>query len=271
MLSAGRTFVRASKSGELLPEVEELADLYRYGVHFRRGEVVMVAGRSGSQKSGFALWLVTKMNVPTLYFSADMSMHTAGVRVTEIVTGHTEEEIEGNRLDEARRREYERLLAEVPITFAFTSPVTQYSIENELNAYIELWDAYPEVIVVDNLKDMDGAESEYVGQMEAMAALTEIARATGAMVIVMHHASDKSWDAKDKPYAPPSRAEVKNGLSENPELSLSVALEPMRNRFRIAVIKQRSGPCDPTARSWVELHARPEVTSFYRLREEGNG
>lgn len=270
MLSAGRTFVRASKTGIPLPEVEELRDLYRYGCHFRRGEVVMIAGRSGSQKSGFALWLVTQMRVPTLYFSADMSIHTAGTRVTEIVTGHTEEQIDGNRLDPDRRREYERLLAEVPITFSFKSPITQYAIENELNAYIELWDAYPEVIVVDNLKDMDGAESEYIGQMEAMAALTEIARATGSTVIVMHHASDKSWDAKDKPFAPPSRAEIKNGLSENPELSLSVALEPNRNRFRIAVIKQRSGPCDPTARTWVELHAVPETTSFYRLREDGN-
>lgn len=214
------------------------------------------------------MWLVAQMRAPTLYFSADMDMHTAGIRATEIVTGETQEEIEGGRLVPEKREQYERLLAEVPITFAFKSPITQSVIDNEINAYVELWDAYPEIIVVDNLKDMDGAESEYVGQMEAMAVLTGIARATGATVIVMHHASDKSPEARNRGHAPPSRAEIKNGLSENPELSLSVALEPNTNRFRIAVIKQRNGPCDHTARQWVEMMARPETTSFFRVRED---
>ncbi|OJF13119.1 hypothetical protein [Couchioplanes caeruleus] len=36
----------------------------------------------------------------------------------------------------------------------------------------------------------------------------------------------RGWEAKSDPWAPPSREQVKGGLSEKPELSLSVALDP---------------------------------------------
>lgn len=132
-------------------------------------------------------------------------------------------------------------------------------------AFIELWDAYPQVIVFDNLMDFDGAESDYTEQMSVMSGLTELARATGATVIVLHHASDKSWEAKSDPWAPPSRDQVKGGLSEKPELSLSVALDPTSHEYRVAVIKQRMGPCDPTAKRYASMRCHPEVTRFSKL------
>ncbi|MFI9228963.1 AAA family ATPase [Streptomyces rimosus] len=246
--------------------MEALESLYALGCRPRHGEVIMIAGRSGTQKSGLALFWVAQMNLPTLYFSADMSAFTASSRLASMATGDTTEMVEAGMAAGGRYREaYLTALRGSRITFSFGSPITWRAVDEELEAYVELWDAYPSVIVMDNLMDFDGAESDYTEQMAVMSGLTELARATGATVIILHHASDKSWEAKSDPWAPPSRDQVKGGLSEKPELSLSVALDPNSQEYRIAVIKQRMGPCDPTAKRYASLRCHPEVTRFSKL------
>lgn len=81
--------------------------------------------------------------------------------------------------------------------------------------------------------------------------------------MILHHASDKAWEAKSKPWNPPSRQEVKGGLSEKPELAVSIALDPQSNDLNVAVIKQRMGRSDPSASSYVTLRAEPEKTRFH--------
>jgi hypothetical protein len=226
----------------------------------------MVAGRSGSQKSGFALFWVDEMNLDTLYFSADMSAFTASSRLASKRTGYTTEEIEAAVAHGGEDRdEVLDALADSKITFSFGSPITWRQVDEELDAYVELRNKFPEVIVFDNLMDFEGAEADYTAQMGVMQSVTELARDTGATVIVMHHASDKSWDARTDPWSPPSRDQVKGGLSEKPELSISVALDPNSLNFNVAVIKQRMGPQDPTAKRWTTLRCEPSLTRFHRV------
>ncbi|MFE0771949.1 AAA family ATPase [Streptomyces sp. NPDC058861] len=266
MLTPARSLALHAESGKELPRVEAFDALYGLGCRPRHGEVVMIAGRSGTQKSGFALYWAAMMNLPTLYFSADMSAFTASSRLASMATGDSTEMVEAGMAAGGRHREgYLAALAHLSITFSFGSPITWKQIDEEMEAYIELWDAYPAVLVFDNLMDFDGAESDYTEQMAVMSGLTELARATGATVIVLHHASDKSWEAKSDPWAPPSRDQVKGGLSEKPELSLSVALDPNSHEYRVAVIKQRMGPCDPTAKRYASMRCHPEVTRFSKL------
>ncbi|MEU5433803.1 AAA family ATPase [Streptomyces sp. NPDC020719] len=261
-----RSLALHAESGRELPRIEAFEALYSLGCRPRQGEVIMIAGRSGTQKSGLALFWVAQMNLPTLYFSADMSAFTASSRLASMATGDTTEMVEAGMAAGGRhRQEYLDALAHSNITFSFGSPITWRAMDEELEAYVELWDAYPQVIVCDNLMDFDGAESDYTEQMAVMSGLTELARATGATVIVLHHASDKSWEAKSDPWAPPSRDQVKGGLSEKPELSLSVALDPTSFEFRIAVIKQRMGASDPTAKRYASLRCHPETTRFSKL------
>ncbi|MFJ7202076.1 AAA family ATPase [Streptomyces sp. NPDC098789] len=255
-----------AEAGRELPRIAAFEALYNIGCRPRQGEVIMIAGRSGTQKSGLALYWVAQMNLPTLYFSADMSAFTASSRLASMATGDTTEMVEAGMAAGGRHREgYLSALADSRITFSFGSPIAWKNVDEELEAYIELWDAYPEVLVFDNLMDFENSESDYTEQMAVMSGLTELARATGATVIVLHHASDKSWEAKSDPWAPPSRDQVKGGLSEKPELSLSVALDPSSLEYRIAVIKQRMGPSDPTARRYATLRCHPEITRFSAL------
>lgn len=262
MLSPGRALALNAEAGKPLPKVPGLRDLYAAGTTPRHGEVVMIAGRSGHQKSGLALWYVAQMNLPTLYFSADMSAFTASSRLASMVADQTTEEVE-----EGMRRgfgpDYQDMLADLRITFSFGSPITWRQVDEELQAYVELWDEWPQVIVIDNLMDVADAESDYTVQMAAMSTVTEIARETGATVIVLHHASDKTPNALTNPYDPPARSEIKNGLAEKPELCLTVALDPHTHNYRIATVKQRMGPNDPSGRRFVVLRAEPSKTRFH--------
>src|SRR5690606_10753406 len=133
--------------------------------------------------------------IRTLYFSADMSPFTASARVASMFTGFTTEQVEERMLRGGReRQECLDAIADVPITFAFGS-LDWEVVDQELEAHVQLWDAYPDVIVFDNLMDFDGAYSDYSEQMAVMSNSTALSRETGATTIVMHHASDKSWDA----------------------------------------------------------------------------
>ena len=263
MLRPDRALSLNAESGRLLPKVDAFSALYDYGMAPRYGQVIMIVGRSGSQKSGLALWWIDEMNLPSLYFSADMSAFTASARLASKRTGNTTEEVERAMAmgGEARARCMDALV-DSKLTFSFGSPITWRQIDEELTAYVELWDAYPEVIAFDNLMDFEGAESDYTAQMEVMQGVTELARETGSTVIIMHHASDKSWDARTDPWSPPSRDQVKGGLSEKPELSISVALDPNTMAFNMAVIKQRMGPQDATGKRWRTLRCIPELTRF---------
>ncbi|QWQ42082.1 AAA family ATPase [Streptomyces sp. YPW6] len=268
MLTPGRSLALHAESGKELPRVEAFEDLYAAGVRPRHGEVVMVAGRSGTQKSGFALFWVAQMNLPTLYFSADMSAFTASSRLASMATRDTTEMVEAGMAEGGKYRQaYLDALSSSNITFSFGSPITWKQVDEEIEAYIELWDAYPQVIVFDNLMDFEGAESDYTEQMAVMQGSTELARDTGATVILLHHASDKAWEAKSSPWSPPSRDQIKGGLSEKPELSLSVALDPTSLAYHVACVKQRMGPCDPTAQRYTTMICEPEYTRFKRAEK----
>lgn len=216
------------------------------------------------QKSGFALWLVDQLDLPTLYFSADMSPFTASARIASTRAGLTTEEVEA--IMHGRGEERKALLEvmrDSKIQFAFGNPITWREIDRQLDAYVEYNDRFPEVIVIDNLMDFDGAEADYAEQMAVMQGTTELARDTGAATIIMHHATDKSKRATEDPFMPPNRSEVKGGLAEKPALSLSVALDPFTMDYHIAVLKQRMGPSDPTAQRYATITCEPALTRFH--------
>lgn len=254
--------LRSATTRTPLPRVPGLRDLYDRGLKLYPGMTVMVAGRSGSQKSGFVMWLVNELGLPCLYFSGDMQPSTAASRVAAMrlrcssdTVRDLADEVHGmDRIHDA--------LGDSHIRFVFQSPITWRRVDAELEAYVALYNAYPEIIVVDNLMDIDGCTSDYAEQMDAMQNLTALSRATGSMVIVTHHASEGDPRAAQDPYCPPGRAAIKNKLSEKPELTLTVALDNVLQRLNVAVVKQREGACNPTGTDYASLVAVLDETRF---------
>jgi hypothetical protein len=245
-----------------LPRVPHLQPLYDLGLKAPRGEAIMIAGRSGTMKSMFALWWTYMMGVPTLYFSADMSPTTVGLRLASMLTGHTDAQVtRALREDPAARAAYAEHLAGVRVWFEYGA-ITWAGVDTALDAYVSIWDDYPTVVVLDNLMDVQGATSEYSVQMEVMASATDLARAIDAAVVILHHATDKT-QSKTDPWIPPARSDVKGGLSEKPALAMSVAYVPDSREYRMAIIKQRNGPCDPSGNTYATLYAQPDIARFY--------
>lgn len=268
MLTSLRSLTLNRSAGTELPRIPALEEAGFYGTtRPRHGEVIMIAGRSGTQKSGLALFLVDEWDLPTLYCSADMSAFTASSRLACKRADMTTEQVDlalaagGPGADFIMEQ-----LAGSKVTFSFGSPLRWETIDQEIEAFVEVHDAYPQVFVFDNLMDFEGAEADYTAQMAVMQGATELARVTGATVLVLHHASDKTWEAKSDPWKPPARNEIKNGMAEKPELCLTVSLDPGDLSYRVATVKQRMGASDPSGNRYITLRCVPDKTTFTPMR-----
>lgn len=284
MLNAARAVAKSRETGTPLPEVPALADMHDGWFRFRPrgGQVTMIAGQPGSQKSGLALWWAAMMNVPTLYFSADLAAHTAITRVASAITGDTSETV-ARGLNQGGEAYYAEQLSGLNIHFVFDPNPTSMVIKQELDAWVEMWDTWPRLIVVDNLMDVvpEVGDNEYSGYKQVLLEAKTVARLTGAAVFILHHMQEGSYD----PHWPAPRKALQGKVSQTPENILSVAVAEDPELFRWTLVKQRSGPSDPAATKdkvgqlrvdpsrntferWVPLDpVRQHVEAYWRERE----
>lgn len=271
MFRAASALKKNAASSPKLPYVAELEPLYRMGYNPHAGELIMVAGRPGAMKSTWVLWLVQKFHLPTLYFSADMSAFQASTKMASHQLQQTVDQVSedmamdssGAFLDPDAAELVLDRLNKSKIHFSFGTPIRQSVMIEELNAWVDLYNSFPEVIVIDNLMDMEGCEVGYEEQSLAMQSLSNLSRDTGATVIVLHHASDKGEQAKRDPFAPPPRSEIKNGLAEKAEQVLTVAIDNRDNSFKVAIVKQRMGYTDASAQNYAAMAVNPDKNIFW--------
>ena len=252
MLNAARSLRQAAQT-EPLPLLAALWKLNQV-VQVRRGELVMIAGIPNSGKSAFVLWWVASLGLPSLYFSADNGAHTTTVRllslVTQIdshlITEELDDEVTGKQMEV----EYLKELEPIPLNFCFDGALDLNDITDELSAYVELYDEWPEVIVVDNLINVTGTE-DHQGQNGILSELHWLARKSGACVFVLHHMSEANPNGNSSkvpdPGMPLPRRMVQNKVTQYPDTVLSVAGDSLQGYFRVAVVKNRSDKADPGA------------------------
>jgi hypothetical protein len=267
MLNAARSMRRAATT-EPLPLVDGLRSLSNNGVRVRRGELVMIAGIPNAGKSAFALWWIASLNLPTLYFSADNSAHQTVTRLlswrTQIPRDDIVADLDDADTGEAVQEAFLKDLADSPLEFCFDGSLTLGDITAELSAYVEMYDEWPEVIVVDNLINVEGTD-DHQGMNGILSELHYCARMTGATVFVLHHMSEAGDDPRKAPdpTMPPPMRKVQGKVNHYPDLILSVAADSLQGLFRIAVPKNRNAKNDPGSVSpyllWVDF---PKCT-FY--------
>jgi hypothetical protein len=219
----------------------------------------MIAGIPNSGKSAFVLWWVANLRLPTLYFSADNGAHTTTVRLLSLVTGIDSHDITDELDDEVTGKQMEaqylKELDSLPLNFCFDGALDLDDMTAELAAYVELYDEWPEVIVVDNLINVQGTD-DHQGQNGILSELHWLARKTGACIFVLHHMSESSPNNSKPPdpTMPLPRRMVQGKVTQYPDAVLSVAGDSLQGLFRVAVVKNRSDRADPGATDPILLY-----------------
>jgi predicted ATP-dependent serine protease len=217
--------------------------------------MLMVVGQPGAGKSTFALWYAYKINLPTLYFSADMAAHTAITRHGALVTGMSVNEV-SDAIEHGGLEFIQEEMMSSPIQWCFDSAPSMQDIADELDAYVELWDNYPRIIIVDNAMNVEGSGDEGSGGLRfILSELHRLGRETGSAVLVLHHAREEG-----DPLMPSAREKIQGKVAQLPELILTVALNGQD--FLLAPVKNRSGFQDATGKTFRRLAADPEHATF---------
>lgn len=267
MFRASRAVALATKTGTPLPHVPFLRDWYAEsgGREIYRGELVMLAGRPGSLKSFTALAFANATGLDTLYISADSDSATQTSRLAANITGHQHKDIRQQMAASPEAEAYyTSALQTSKVMFAFDSNPEYFDIEDEVDACVELYDRYPDIIIADNLRNIyTGSDSEYAGYAIIMQKMLDLTRETGSTVIVLHHMLESGKDNVSTKPAPVSGLDGK--VSKLPELILSIALED--DMSKIATVKDRHTKAHPEADQWVTVRADPGRARFEAYRQ----
>lgn len=262
-----QTLRRKDSGGTPLPEF--LPPLHEQGVHLRRAQVALIVGRPGAGKSLFALHAALHSGVRCLYISADTDSKTMTWRAAASLMGepvNTIEEMTGTSAEEM----VDEALAEVDarVAFDWTSSPSLLDIELEVAAAEETWGEYPGLIVIDSLFNVQAdAGDDYADMRHVVAVMHDLARSTGACVMVLHHATLN----RSKEDEPAGMSAVLGQVTAVPELVLSVMLDEEEDDvYRIAVVKNRSGAASSKGRKQIRLAVDVERMRLYANQQEKN-
>ncbi len=221
----------------------------------------MFAGTPGSMKTFLVLFMLARMGVPTLFFSADTDARTITKRAAAILTGDSQEAVESALRTDGGASYYAEHLEDLSmIRWVFESDPTYQDLELESLAFAETHGHYPEVIVVDNLMNVVGENEDEWGSMrDTTKAFKRLVRFTDSALFVLHHMAERKSDNS----MPSPRSDLQGKVSQLPELILSLAFDGA-SELRVAAVKNRFGPADASARTHVvTLYVRPESGQFY--------
>lgn len=221
-----------------------------YGVRFNRGQLCMFAGAPGAGKTTVALIMAIRMNVPTLYFSADSDEITMAARAASAITQHPYSDVREVQSLGLYEDVYGEAVNRLPIRFIFDSEPSIPDIADGLEAFQDLWGHYPSLVVCDNLMNLAVDDSnEWQGLRAAVKDLHHIGRRSRACVWVLHHTSEQNeaWIST----APP-RGAIQGKLSQLPEVILTLANH--EGSLMVGVVKNRHGPSDPKAERPVRMY-----------------
>lgn len=222
--------------------------LEKAGIRFWRSQLCLVVGPGSAGKSLLISNLVAKWARPALAFLLDQDQATAAARFAATELDAPFLDLKKNLDDEYTSQ----VLARLGFIQTVYQAETLEDIELQLNAYLERYGEPPEVIVVDNLGNMaSGMENEWAMLKALTLELDVMARKFETLIICAHHTSDQPTTE------PLPRSAVLGKISQYPRLILSVAYNSYSNEYKVAAVKNSSGPTDAMASNPLTFDANP--------------
>ena len=242
--------------GDYLPVV--FRPLESRHIRARMGTATMIAGPPGAFKTGFALYYLLRMNLPTLYLSADAEDFETVERAAAAVTG-----VDMSVIQRDYAQYEEALQALNNVRFVYDDSPTYDAVFLEVMAYAEAFGEFPKVIAIDNLMNLTGEnENEWASMRDSMRVIHTLTRVTGAAVFILHHAADDRTD----PTVPAPRSKLQGKVGQLPKAIWSLALDG--DELRIAPVKNRWGPADASGQTYAVLYVTPSNARVYQSRSD---
>lgn len=232
---------KAGTSGEPLPN--PFGDLANEGIHLRRSQLHLLTAAPGTGKSALILgWMMRTSSVRVLYISSDTDAAVQYKRMACMSTGYSSDYIDQQM--EHHPEELDAIIRNAGhhITFDFNPYPNGDEVLDQVNAYLEVYGVYPDVIIQDNLKNLrleDASRSGEFDELEGnMEFLQLLARETGAAVITLHHVTGY-FESGDQPIP---LSGIRGKVTKTPEVVLTLHRSP--GYTLISPVKNRDGRGD---------------------------
>jgi len=253
-----RVVGRGLPVGEPLPDVFE--SLVERGVRFYRGGAILIGGTPGSMKTMFIGELVDRMKVPTLYISNDSNEATIASRFIARRIQEDSKDVR-ERLIEDPEWAAEQLEDLDYVRWNFSPSPTLEEIEEEMEAFEELWGEYPHLVVVDILMKVDYVEEGSGTDESIVRYLDKLARETNSCIIIACHTSENDPGTNGSPTQP--KKAFLNKITKMAILALTVATDG--DSFYVSPVKNRDGWADHTGESYFTFMVTPEYATIEEL------
>lgn len=218
--------------------------------HIRKGQLALVAGGPGTGKSALMhAWLQRgndngKHNT-VMYFSADSDPFTMWKRSASIATGYTLSDVE-RMVKEGNTAGLDAIVDEATahMWMDYRSSPTEEDVLDEVMAYQTVYGSDPEVIVLDNLKNLYQDMGEFEALEQSCMFLHDLARDTNAAIIALHHVVGA---AEDGISAIPLSG-LRGKVSKTPEVVLT--LHRSDSQLNVSPVKNRNGRAQASG-AWI--------------------
>lgn len=224
----------------------------------------MIAGQPGAGKSLLALWIAKAWAVGGLrgiYFSADSAELGQAARALAMTMLNLSVAEAEQMLKDRDPWAIEAMEQLNNLCWSFEDDLSYENINDEVEAFVELWGCYPDFIIVDNLTDVEGQSEDEGGTLRrAMKALTQLARVTDSATIVLHHTSE---DPRIKEEPCPPRSAIQFKVSAKPAMIWTVS--DKGSQRPVAVVKNRFGESDKSGRTAIYHLLNPESLHWVSL------
>lgn len=206
----------------------------------------------------FALTIALRTSVPTIYFSADSDSFTMTTRAAAMVTGDLLDRVTATFEIGNGPAVYGAALANSNLRLDFSTSITCDDMGEAVEAFAVAYGQWPELVVVDNLKNVYTGEVEsHIGFEQTLDYLHDMGRNTGAAILILHHLTGQYEDGK----TPPPLSALTGKVGKTPETVLCLYQatsqygSPMMG---ICIDKNRGGKADASGAFRVMLPYAPE-------------
>lgn len=247
---------RRNEGNPLVQPIKAFAD---QEVVFYAGTVNIIAASPGCGKSTVALGYMLQSEISSLYACMDTPRKLTVCRAAQALTGQYKAVVEA-QLEDPDSSVYDALAKAKHMSIFFRSGVTSRDIALMLGAYVEMHGAFPQVFVLDNLKNVAyEGEDRGVAEQKLMEELDIIAKRTNICIIVLTHVLGAYNDG----VTPIPLGGVMNQNTKEAHVVLTLTRDALGNLL-FAVVKNRTWVNDPSGNTRYPL-----ATNFETMQVGG--